>query len=86
MRARPCRDPKCHAKIIDADLVEVIDGRFVKTGKKIPLDASSPIYAVVDDGEEFEETPRVVREKRAFVTHFRTCTSPSRFSKKGGAS
>ncbi len=45
-------------------------------GKAIPLDLSAPVYRVLDNGT-------CVREAGCYVTHFASCTDPSRFSKGG---
>lgn len=61
------------------------------TGKKIPLDLSSPVYAVTHVDPEEPGRPEIVHVKRAnlengveaFVSHFRTCPRASEFSKGG---
>ena len=63
-----CKGPRCKTRVawaIDDD------------GKRIPLDASAPVYrvSIAEDGT----TLRAVRDRNAMVSHFSTCCDVGKF-------
>ena len=63
---------KCGKKIL---WVETIDG------KKIPLDATAPVYDL-SVKNECDDTPIAYRARKSYVLHFATCKFANEFSKK----
>lgn len=69
-KAVPCKGPNCKKKILHA---------VTQDGKRIPLDASAPVYLCFIDGNG------VMKAERApdcYVTHFATCSSVNDFRKE----
>ena len=52
------------------------------TGQRMPLDISSPVYALGSANPTGGGMPVATRMNQCFVSHFKTCSDPSSFSGK----
>jgi hypothetical protein len=80
MRLVPCHGATCKKQIAWAEVhIEQDDGSTVT--KRIPLDASAPVYRTIKENASGDLVVR--RERDVYVSHFATCRDSGQFSGGG---